>query len=135
MDCVFCKMINKEIPARFVYEDEDVVAVLDINPRSKGHTMVIPRFHAPTILELPDDKIESLFSAVKKVTKKLENSLNPDGFTMGINHKEISGQTVDHLHFHIIPRFKGDGGGSVHSVVNNPPKESLEEIQKEINNQ
>ncbi|MBI2591597.1 MAG: HIT family protein, partial [Candidatus Brennerbacteria bacterium] len=58
--------------------------------------------------------------------------LKPDGFTIGINHGEASGQAVDHLHIHIIPRWKNDGGGSIHGVVNNPPKESLEEIKKKI---
>ena len=132
MDCLFCKIINKEIPAEIIYEDGEAVAFLDIHPRSSGHTVVLPRHHAENILDLPDEKIEGIFKAVKKVTELLNKSLMPDGFTIGINHGKVSGQTIDHLHIHIIPRWFNDGGGSVHDVVNNQPKESLEEISKKI---
>ena len=108
------------------------MAILDINPRSPGHTMVLSKFHSETILDLPEKEIEPLFSAVKKVTELIRKNLKPEGFTIGINHGKISGQVVDHLHIHIIPRFKNDGGSSVHSVVNNPPTKSLSEIKSEI---
>lgn len=133
-DCLFCKISSGQIPSQKIYEDKHAFAFLDINPRATGHTMVIPKFHAPTILDLPDNEIAPLFSAVKKVTAMIERSLAPDGFTMGINHGSVSGQTVDHLHFHIIPRWHADKGQSLHSVVNNPPKESLEEIARKILN-
>ena len=132
MDCLFCKIIKKEIPAEIIYEDDKTAAILDINPRSPGHTMVLPKIHRQTILDLPEKEIEPLFGAVKKVTQLIKNSLKPEGFTIGINHGKISGQVIDHLHIHIIPRFKDDGGGSVHSVVNNPPAKSLAEIKSEI---
>jgi len=132
MNCFFCKIINKEIPAEIIYEDNDVVAFLDIHPRSLGHTMILPKIHAENILDLPDGKIEGIFKAVKKVTELLNKSLAPDGFTIGINHGKVSGQTIDHLHIHIMPRWNNDGGGSVHDVVDNQPSESLEEIGKKI---
>lgn len=132
MDCLFCKIAKKEIPAEIVYEDEKTLAILDINPRSPGHTMVFPKYHSETILDLPEKEVGPLFLAVKKVTELINKTLKPEGFTIGINHGKISGQVIDHLHVHIIPRFKGDGGSSVHSVVNNSPKKSLEEIKSEI---
>ena len=132
MDCVFCKIINKEISSYTIYEDDESVAILDIHPQSPGHAMILPRFHAENILGLPEDKVGAVFKAAKRVTRMLNNALKPDGFTIGINHGRASGSTVDHLHIHIVPRFTTDGGGSVHSVVNNPPKESLEEIIKKI---
>jgi len=132
MDCLFCKIVKKEIPAEIIYEDGKTLAILDINPRSPGHAMVLPKFHSETILDLPEKEIEPLFSAVKKVTELIEKALKPEGFTIGINHGKISGQVIDHLHIHIIPRFKNDGGSSVHSVVNNPPEESLKEIKNKI---
>ncbi len=132
MECLFCKIIKKEIPAEIIYEDGKTLAILDINPRSPGHTMVLSKSHSETILDLPEKEIEPLFSAVKKVTELIEKSLKPEGFTIGINHGKISGQVIDHLHIHIIPRFKNDGGSSVHSVVNNPPAESLKEIKSQI---
>jgi len=134
MDCLFCKIANKEIPGYVVYEDENATAVLDVNPRAQGHTMVLPKAHAGNILELPDGQIEGVFKAVKKATDLLNKKLKPDGFTIGINHGRVSGQTVEHLHIHIIPRWADDGGGSIHSVVDNKPEESLEEIKNKILN-
>lgn len=132
MDCLFCKIANKEFNAEVVYEDENTTAVLDINPRSPGHTMVLPKVHAETILDLPSEKIDGLFKAVKNITGILNKALKPDGFTIGINHGKVSGQTIDHLHIHIMPRWHNDNGSSIHSVVNNPPKESLKEIAERI---
>ena len=131
-NCLFCKIANKEIPAHIIYEDGDTIGILDITPRAPGHTMVIPKVHGATILEVQDATIVSLFGAVKKVTALLQKALAPDGFTIGINHGRASGQAVDHLHIHVIPRWLTDGGGSVHSVVNNPPQESLDAIKEKI---
>ncbi|PIZ44790.1 HIT family protein [Candidatus Wolfebacteria bacterium CG_4_10_14_0_2_um_filter_39_18] len=132
MDCLFCKIANKEIPAQIIYESADATAVLDVNPRAPGHTIILPKVHAENILKLPDDKIEGVFKAVKETTDLLNKKLKPDGFTIGINHGRVSGQIVEHLHIHVIPRWAGDGGGSIHSVVDNQLKESLEEIVKLI---
>lgn len=117
MDCIFCKIINKEIPNYTVFEDENVLAFLDIFPHAVGHTVVIPKVHAHDLTELSDELIVSLFSAVKKVQQKLQTGLNPEGFTVGWNHGEAGGQTVPHLHVHVLPRWSIDGGGSIHSVV------------------
>ncbi len=130
--CIFCEIGKGNIPAQKVYEDKAVFAILDISPRSPGHTMVIPKAHADTILELPDKDIAPFFKAIKKVTGMIQKALKPDGFTMGINHGSVSGQTVEHLHFHIIPRWFTDKGKSIHSVVNNPSRETLEKIANKI---
>lgn len=132
MECLFCKIASKEIRSAAIYEDDDALAFLDVRPLTKGHTLVIPKFHAENILDFPADRIGSIFKAVKKTTALLEEKLSPKGFTIGINHGKISGQVIDHLHVHIIPRYEGDGGGSIHSVVKNPPEESLEEIRAMI---
>ncbi len=132
MECLFCKIAAKEIPAYVVYEDDATLGILDVHPRSPGHTMVIPRVHAENILDLPPEAVGPVFTAVKEVTNLLQRALQPDGFTIGVNHGRVSGQTVDHLHIHIMPRWNDDGGGSVHSVVNNPPQESLEEMKDKI---
>jgi len=105
---------------------------LDIMPRTTGHTMVIPKEHAPTIVALPDDEVEPLFLAVKKVNELLSRTLNPDGMTIGMNQGRASGQEVDHLHVHLLPRWHGDKGGAIQSVVNQKPEESVEEIRKKI---
>lgn len=131
-DCLFCKIAKKEIPADIVYEDEKVVAFLDIHPLAPGHAVIIPKVHAENILDLDSQMIAPVFESVKTLTGVLNKALNPQGFTIGINHGKVSGQAVNHLHVHIIPRFSGDGGKSLHSVVNNPPKNSLKEIKEKI---
>ncbi len=131
-ECVFCKMANKQLPAEVVYEDAVATAVLDIHPIAPGHTMILPKVHAENILDLPDASVGPLFMVVKKVTARLKEAFQPDGFTIGINHGKWAGQAVDHLHIHIIPRWKTDGGRSIHSVVSNAPQESLTEIRKKI---
>ena len=131
-DCIFCKIATKERPAYVIYEDEHAFAFFDITPSAPGHTMVIPKVHAPNFLELPDAEVAPLFAAVKKVAELVVRKLGADGATVGINQGRASGQYVDHLHVHIIPRWKGDGGSAVQSVVNNKPKETPEEIKKKI---
>lgn len=144
MDCLFCKIVEKKIAAEIIYEDPDTIAFLDIHPKSPGHTMVVPKTHAENILGLETGKIQPTFLTVKKVTDILSRVFlptadapkgqEPNGFTIGINHGKASGQVVDHLHIHIIPRFDKDGGSSIHSVVDNPSKASVEEIAKIIKN-
>lgn len=133
-DCLFCKISKKEIGAQVVYENGTTMAILDVNPRAPGHTMIIPKAHAENILDLPEEYIGPVFLTVKKITDILNKAFQPDGFTIGINHGKVSGQVIEHLHIHVIPRFADDGGTSIHSVVNNPPKGSLEEIANKIKN-
>lgn len=131
-NCIFCKIINKEIPASIIYEDKESFAFLDVHPRSSGHTMVLPKVHAENIIDLPLEKIEPVFKTVKNITTLLKEKIKPDGFTIGINHGKVSGQAIDHLHIHIIPRWLDDAGKSIHDVVNNPPKEDTEKIKEKI---
>jgi histidine triad (HIT) family protein len=131
-DCLFCKIINGDIPSKKVYEDDNVFAFLDINPKAPGHTMVIPKKHVSNILELQNDLVPGFFISAKKVIKMIYDSLNPDGFTLGFNQGEIAGQEVSHLHFHIIPRFENDGGSCIQGVVDNKPNESLDDIAEKI---
>ncbi len=133
-DCIFCKIANKEIVSEIIYEDKNSLAFLDIHPITLGHAMVIPKIHAENILKLPNKIIGPLFSAVQKTVKILSNSLLPDGFTIGINHGKNAGQAIDHIHIHVLPRFRSDGGGSIHTIVKNPPKKSIKEVAKKIRN-
>lgn len=131
-DCLFCKIIVKEIAAQIVYEDAHALGFLDIHPRAPGHTMIVPRIHAENILVVPDYELEPLFAAVKKMIALLQNALAPDGFTIGVNQGRASGQEVNHLHIHLIPRWYDDGGSSIHSVVHHSSSESLAEIAEKI---
>ncbi|MDP2695633.1 MAG: HIT family protein [bacterium] len=132
MDCLFCKIAKKEIPAEIIYEDDNTVAFLDIQPIAPGHAMVIPKDHAENVLDLPDEKVGPVFLTIKTITAILNTALRPSGFTVGINHGKAAGQAIDHLHVHVIPRFAGDGGKSMHSIVKNPPQESIKEIANKL---
>ncbi|PIR03426.1 MAG: hypothetical protein COV60_00420 [Candidatus Magasanikbacteria bacterium CG11_big_fil_rev_8_21_14_0_20_43_7] len=129
-DCIFCKIVAKEIPNYTVYEDSQTLAFLDIQPRAKGHTVVIPKVHAETIFDLNEELLKALLPAVERATETLEKILQPDGFNIGWNHGEAGGQAVPHLHIHIIPRWNGDGGSNIHGIVNHPGDMSVEEVSK-----
>lgn len=132
MDCLFCKIIKGSIQAYKIFEDNETIVILDAHPRAPGHAMVLSKAHAENIFDLPDEKIGAVFGVVKTIAKRIKDVLKCDGLTIGINHGRVSGQMVDHLHIHLIPRWQNDSGSSIHSVVNNPPKESLEEIYKKL---
>ncbi len=133
--CIFCKIVKGEIPAENIYETENAIAFLDINPRSPGHTLVIPKEHVESLGELEDDLVLDVFKTTRDVMNLLKKALNPDGFNVGINDGSAAGQEIPHLHINIFPRYSGDGGGPVHAVVNNPPSEEVSETAKKVRNQ
>lgn len=118
--------------AKIIYEDEYVLSFLDINPHTLAHTVVIPKRHYETILDLDDNNILKLFSGLRNTVNLIKETIKPDGFNIGINHGKTAGQAINHLHIHILPRFENDGGGSIHSIIYNKPKESIDEIYNKI---
>jgi histidine triad (HIT) family protein len=130
MDCIFCKIINHEIPNYTVYENDNVLAFLDVHPCSKGHTVVIPKKHSADISELSDTEWQVLMQGVREVAKKVDEVIKPAGMNIGINNKSAAGQAVPHLHWHIIPRYENDGGGSMHSIVQSAEKIEVGDIAK-----
>lgn len=113
-DCIFCKIINGEIPAAKVYEDEHVVAFLDISQVTKGHTLVVPKVHMADLFELTPDAASQLFRTVPKIANAIKKQFSPVGLNVLNNNGEHAGQTVFHFHMHLIPRYgKGDGFGAV----------------------
>jgi histidine triad (HIT) family protein len=131
-DCIFCKIAKKEIDAYIVQELENFLAFLDIHPHAPGHTLVIPKDHYERFLDLPESLGEEFIKIVKESALLISKALKTKDFTFGINEGPYAGQAVGHLHLHIMPRFKNDGGSSIHSVVLNQPKESLEEIYQKL---
>ncbi len=107
-DCIFCAIAAGEIPSFKVYEDDLVLAYLDINPFSEGHTLVIPKAHSEGLLDTSDETLAALLARVKKVAEHLKATLPCDGFNILQNNGEAAGQTVKHIHFHIIPRRAGE---------------------------
>ncbi|PYZ94115.1 HIT family protein [Salipaludibacillus keqinensis] len=113
-DCIFCKIVNGEIPVSKVYENEHVLAFLDLSQVTKGHTLVIPKNHEENIFELSETTIEHVFKAVPKVANAINSAFDPVGLNMLNNNGEAAGQSVFHYHVHLIPRYgKGDGFGAV----------------------
>lgn len=107
-DCVFCKIIEGEIPSFTVYEDGYFKAILDRYPSGKGHTVIIPKKHFKNIFEIDEEYSSKVIGFVKKVTEILDKNLKADGYNILQNNGEASGQTVFHYHIHVIPRYKDD---------------------------
>ena len=107
-DCIFCKIINGEIPSRKVFETENILAFLDINPMTEGHTIIVRKNHYFNLIEMPEDEITPFFTDLRKTALFLKTKLNFDGFNVLQNNYPAAGQVVPHFHFHIIPRSKGD---------------------------
>lgn len=129
-DCIFCKIIKGEVPNYTVYEDETVLVFLDIFPHAKGHTVVVPKRHIETYFDLSDNELNKLSAGIKKAMEKIQTVLKPDGFNVGWNQSPAGGQVVPHLHIHIMPRYEGDGGGSMHSIIKNPGDVAVGEVAK-----
>lgn len=117
MDCLFCKIIKGEIPSHKIYEDEETFAFLDINPCSRGHTVVVPKKHCDSFTDMSTEDAGALFATVKMLSGMIEDALSTDGSNVGLNNKPAAGQVVPHVHVHIIPRMEDDEGGSMHSIV------------------
>lgn len=130
MDCLFCKIVAGEIPCHKVYEDENTLAFLDIHPHAKGHTVVIPKKHAATIWDINTETFELVAAGLQTAAGKVQDTLQPDGMNIGINNGKAAGQAVGHMHWHILPRWNGDGGGSIHAIIKNPGDASVEELAK-----
>jgi histidine triad (HIT) family protein len=109
MSCVFCKIIAGELPSYKVYEDKDVLAFLDINPVNPGHTLIVPKKHLTNIEEADEATLCQLVKAVKKVGASLKKNLAVAGYSVLEANDPAAGQSVPHLHFHVIPRIAGDG--------------------------
>lgn len=126
-ECVFCKIAAGEIPTLKVYDDASVIAFLDINPCSPGHAVVAPRRHYKLLTDMPPEAVKDLFAAVVLVERAVKTAMNAPAANVGVNDGELAGQGLPHVHVHIIPRYKDDKGGSMHSIVRVPvQKEALE---------
>jgi histidine triad (HIT) family protein len=108
-DCIFCKIVANEIPSTRVYEDDDVLAFMDIGPIVKGHTLVIPKRHSDPITETPSALLQKIIVVVQKVARAQVTGLGADGINVTQANGAVAGQVVPHIHFHVIPRFEGDG--------------------------
>lgn len=128
-NCIFCKIIAGEIPSTAVYEDDDFRAILDVNPAARGHVIIIPKKHAANIFELDDEDGAKIFPIAKKIAAALMKTYHCDGVNILQNNGEAAGQTVFHLHVHVVPRFYGDGVNIMWKPGETP---NLQEVADEI---
>ena len=105
-DCIFCKIAAGEIPSRKIYEDSDLIAIMDLNPTSKGHSLIIPKEHCTNIYDIDEDIAAKVMKTAKKLATKMTVALNCDGFNLLQNNGETAGQTMFHFHMHLIPRYQ-----------------------------
>jgi len=115
--CLFCAISAGKVPAHVVYEDDRTVAFLDIHPSAPGHTLITPRTHAARIEDLSAEDATALFATLHRLTKPIREAVGAEAATVGINDGPGSGQEVPHVHIHVIPRRRGDGGGIIQAIT------------------
>lgn len=130
-DCIFCKIASGEIPSKTLYEDEKFRVILDLGPATRGHALILPKTHAADLFELPDETAAEVLVLAKKMGITLKEKLKCDGLNLVQNNGAVAGQTVNHFHLHMIPRYQGDGQKIGWTPKETDPEE-LEAIQKEI---
>ncbi|MEG0806133.1 MAG: HIT family protein [Lachnospiraceae bacterium] len=107
-NCIFCKIVNGDIPSRTIYQDDLFRVILDISPATKGHALIIPKKHYDDLYDLGETEAKAIFPLAQKLVKKMTEILHCDGFNVMQNNGEVSGQTVFHFHVHLIPRYEND---------------------------
>ena len=128
--CIFCDIIDHKIPSAVVYEDEKVLAILDISQVTYGHTLVMPKKHVRNIIEADEESVLACVSVAKKLAAQIVTNTKASGVNVLTNCGEAAGQSVDHLHFHIIPRY--DENDAIDLKFNESPKQDLAEVLKTI---
>ena len=127
--CIFCEIIKGNIPSRKVYEDDDILAILDISQTTYGHTLVMPKKHVQDINSADPETLQKLIVKVQELSEMICKNLKADGHNILVNTNEVSGQTVHHLHFHIIPRYSVNDSVKIEFSEN---KYDLDEVLAKI---
>lgn len=136
-DCLFCKIVAGEIPAAKVYEDEHVLAFMDISQVTTGHTLIIPKEHTQDIYDTSSEVASKLFAQVPKIANAIKKAYNPAGLNLLNNNEVAAGQSVFHTHIHLIPRYGNDDGFGLKWVTRNDEftPEQLQELAQKISEQ
>ncbi len=108
-ECLFCKIVQGQVPSYKVYEDDTIMAFLDSKPVNRGHALIVPKVHASSLLETPTHTLTDMMTAVPGLAKAIMKAVGAQAFNLMVNTGKESGQLVDHVHMHVIPRFDGDG--------------------------
>lgn len=127
-NCVFCKIIAGEIPAKVIIQNEKAMALLDAFPLAPGHSLVIPKSHYAKVQEMSEQDAKAVFEIVWKLVGAVETGSEVNASTIAIHNGSEAGQEVPHVHAHIVPRKRGDGAGAIHSMFKIKPKLSTQEM-------
>lgn len=127
-DCLFCKITSGAIPSHKVFEDEQVLAFLDIRPLAKGHTLVVPKTHALRFEDLQPELAAHMWRIVHRITPLVTSAVGATASTIAINNGREAGQEVPHVHIHVVPRHGGDGAGPIHALFQHRPETKPEEL-------
>lgn len=130
-DCIFCKIISGEIPSKTIFENKDFKIIMDVNPATKGHLLILPTEHVDDIYEIDAETAGKLFQLATVAARALKEALHCDGINILQNNGTVAGQTVFHFHMHVIPRYKGDGV-KLTWEEQSFGKEEMEEMRKAI---
>jgi histidine triad (HIT) family protein len=130
-DCIFCRIVAKQIPATVVHEDEHSLAFMDIGQVNPGHVLVAAKAHAENIFDLKEAQAAAVFSAAARVARAIRAAFEPQGLSVYQANGRAAGQTVFHFHLHLVPRHEGDGM-ALTWPVKNPPREKLVEYGEKI---
>lgn len=130
MDCLFCKIVKGEIPCYKIYEDEQVLAFLDIKPATKGHCLIIPKEHAESIFDISEGSLQNVIKAAKKISKKIRDTLQAGGIRLSQSNGKAAGQEVMHFHLHIIPRYENDGLSNNSTQTLHLPQAGAQELSE-----
>lgn len=125
MSCIFCRIVAGEIPGEVVASDAHSVAFLDVQPLADGHVLIVPRAHVATIEDMSPGDATALFAMVQRLAAPVRHAVGAAGSTIGVNNGAATGQTVPHVHVHIVPRWQGDGAGSVHTIFRHGPRRPI----------
>ena len=128
MSCIFCRIVNGEIPAEIVAREQDVVAFLDVQPLADGHVLVVPRAHESRVEDLEPAQADALFRAVVRLAEPVREGVAAAGTTIGINNGTATGQTIPHVHVHIVPRWQDDGAGTIHTMFPRTAHRDIKEV-------
>ena len=133
-NCIFCKLANGQIPTNAIYEDEDFKVILDAEPVSRGHALILPKEHYANIYELGDNEAAKIYPLAKKMATHMKDVLGCDGFNILQNNGETAGQTVFHFHMHLIPRYQNapNNAGLLSFTHPGIPKEEIEQTCEEL---
>ena len=107
-DCLFCGIVSGDVPAQIVDSDEHTVAFMDISPATRGHALVVPREHSADLIEISDQDLERTFLAARRLARRMEETLEPDGYNILNSCRPAAWQTVFHFHVHVVPRYEDD---------------------------